>query len=171
MKRFVLLMVILLAPAAGALVPQGADVCEQTAPVGIVGFCYRLMIADAAVTLTYTQKTLSCDTNECLYQPSMLIGLDQFAPGKWVLRATSEMTHYPSGSLISGSKRSLACNLEGPDASCTETTANKQIVGDHFSSARWRGEWRVYVIEADGTENLQARGTGSGWLAQYHPDA
>lgn len=133
-------------------------------------FCGGVMSGEADARVYYSQTDLGCtfDPTRCDYLPTMHVALDTLAPGEWVLRGTSRITNYPSGSYYSGSTRSVECRLSGPDASCDAPIDNRQITSTSFASFRFDATWSLFLVDPTGAEHLQATGANEGWLAQYH---
>lgn len=165
-RALLILLTISAVPIAGALPldVHGAEVCDAT---GGANACWLAMSAGATASLSYTQETLGCEGSSCTYRPTARLALDTMVPGEWVLRATTYATHYPSNNYLSGSSRELECRVTSADVPCADAELSRDVVGNPFNSARWHGEWRLYLVDATGAEHLQARWSGTGWLAQY----
>jgi len=155
------------APLAAAL-PSGVHGSEACAaqPVLASEACGEVMMLGGVPQLFFTQEDLGCSGSTCNYRPTMRISFDAAAPGTWILRASAQPSHYPSGNPI-GPERTLECSVEAPDARCEASLVVLDVVGNPFNSARWEGSWSVTWIDPLGAEHLQATGAAEGWLAQY----
>lgn len=176
--RSLLATLLLLAPLAAAL-PSTIDGAPRCAAADAeldayaddtwYEFCVGITSAQADARDVYTQTTLSCGSNSCTYAPVFHVALDTMAPGEWILRGTSRIQNYPSGSTLSGSTRSTECRIEGPaPGHCEAAIDNKLLTAGNFNSYRWSGEWSLFLVDATGAEHLQATGANNGWLAQYY---